>query len=225
MKYDLILLDLDGTILDYKTSELKTLQLLFKELHIEFKDEYYKKYVEINENYWKRLENGEIEKAYLTKNRFKDFFHSIGIKNDTDENAIYLKHLSLCDDTIEGAIELVRSISSKVKLIAATNGIQYVQHSRLKTTGFDKYFDEVITSEEVGYEKPRKEFFDFCLSKYPDVKKDRILMVGDSINADILGAINYKIDSCWFNPSGKTTKHKPTFTITELSELMDIILL
>ncbi len=225
MKYELILLDLDGTILDYKASEPKALRKLFEELNIEFKHEYHKKYSEINGEYWKRLENGEITKEYLVNNRFKDFFKSIGMENDIDENVLYLNHLSVCDDIIEGSRELLQSITGKIKLVAATNGIKKVQHARLKTTGFEKYFDSVITSEEVGYEKPRKEFFDFCMKKYPTIKKDKILMVGDSMNSDIIGAINYEIDSCWFNPNHRETKQKPTYTISNLKELIDIILL
>ncbi len=225
MKYDLILLDLDGTILDYKASEPKALRKLFDELGIEFKDEYHKKYSEINGNYWKRLEKGEIDKEYLVKNRFKDFFKAIGMENPVDENILYLNHLAVCDDIVNGSIDLLEAISGKIVLVAATNGIKHVQHSRLKTTGFDKYFDDVVTSEEVGYEKPSKQFFDFCMAKHPDIKKERILMVGDSINSDILGALNYNIDSCWFNPKSKQTELSPTYTINKLSELIDIILL
>ncbi len=223
MKYDLILLDLDGTILDFKASEKKSLKKLFEELNIEYKNDYHEKYSEINKAYWKRLERGEIDKKYLKKNRFKDFFKSINIETNSDENNIFLHHLSVCDDIIEGSRELLERIHGKLTIIAATNGIKTVQHSRLKSTGFDKYFDLVVTSEEAGHAKPRREFFDFCTEKYPEVKKKRILMIGDSLDSDIRGAIDYEIDSCWFNPKSKETELKPTYTINKLDDIIQII--
>ncbi len=225
MKYDLILLDLDGTILDFKTSQKKAFKSMLKDLKIEFKEEYLALYSEVNASYWKRLEKGEITKDYLKEHRFKDFFKQIGITNEEDENKIFLSHLSKCTDKIIGADELLESLKGSVKLIAATNGIKTVQNSRLKETDYHKYFDLVITSEEIGFEKPSPEFYDYCLQQFPEIKKERILMIGDSLSSDITGAINYGIDSCWFNPNGKTTDKNPTYTISSLREINEIILL
>ncbi len=223
MKYDLLLLDLDGTILDFKNSEAKALKKMFEEIEMDYKGEYHEKYTGINKEYWKRLERGEIDKEYLKKNRFKDFFKSINIETNRDENLIFLNHLAVCDDIIEGSKELLERIHGKFTIIAATNGIKTVQHSRLKSTGFDKYFDYVVTSEEVGHAKPKREFFDFCINKYPEIKKERILMIGDSLDSDIRGAIDYEIDSCWFNPKSKETELKPTYTVKELNDIIQIV--
>ncbi len=225
MKYSLLLLDLDGTILDYKTSEKKALIKLFETLKIEYKDEYLEQYSTINARYWQMLETGEIGKEYLLQHRFKEFFASLGITINevVDENKIYLNNLSICTDLIDGALSLLEKIKDQFIIVAASNGIKYVQTSRLKCTNLTNYFDLVVISEEAGYEKPHRSFFDYCLATYPQTKKENILMIGDSFSSDIMGAINYGIDSCWYNPASKKAEMNPTYTIKSLDELIPIL--
>ncbi|WP_067139497.1 YjjG family noncanonical pyrimidine nucleotidase [Oceanivirga salmonicida] len=223
MKYKLILLDLDDTILDFKASHPKCMKKLFNFLNIEFKNEYLEIYNKINRSYWKKFENGEITKQYLLNNRFKDFFETIGIKIDIDANKVYLDYLAKADDIIEDTIQVLEKIYKKIKIVVATNGIKYVQESRVLVTKLNKYFDLVVTSEEATHGKPDANFFDFCLKNYSHINKNEILMIGDSLRTDIIGGINYGIDTCWFNPNSNETELKPTYIIKDLKEILDII--
>lgn len=223
MKYKLLLLDLDGTILDYKTSEEKCIKKLFEEIKVEYKDEYLEAYHKINSSYWKKLEKGEVTRKELIENRFKDFFDYIDVKTDIDGNEVYLKYLSTSTDMIENSRSFLNNINKDIKIIAATNGIKFVQESRIEMNDIKKCFELLVTSEEVAYEKPHSKFFDFCLREYKDIKKDEILMIGDSLSSDIKGGINYGIDTCWFNPYLDTTDLKPTYIVNDLMKILDII--
>jgi putative hydrolase of the HAD superfamily len=102
-----------------------------------------------------------------------------------------------------------------------TNGFEKTQHSKLQNSGLDKYFRTVITSEASNSLKPHKEIFDFAMTK-TGAKKEESIMLGDSLEVDILGAKNAGLDQVYVNHLRLEPAFKPTYTIYALNELEGI---
>ena len=80
-------------------------------------------------------------------------------------------------------------------------------------------------SEDIGISKPQKEFFDYCFNSLNNPPKEDVILIGDSLSADILGGINYNIKTIWFNKNNETCPDniKPTYIVRALTEIEDII--
>ena len=223
-----ILWDIDGTVLDFKAAEKAAIKGLFGEFSIgTCTDEMIARYSQINDKYWKKLERGELTKPEILTLRFAEFFETEGIAFDKVEefNSTYQIRLG---DTIcfnDNAYELIKSLKGKVLQYAVTNGTQRAQKRKLERSGLDKLFDGIFISDEMGVEKPSKEFFDIVFSKIPEVGLDDIVIVGDSLTRDIKGANNAEIRAVWYNPKGKENDAgvKIDYIIKDLSEINDII--
>lgn len=232
--YKILLIDLDNTLLDFDKAEEKALfktlnefgkgYLDLNKFHI-YKDEFKK----INGYYWKEYEKGKIKKEELLVKRFEEFFGKY-IKNTdgTIINNYYLNALSLTNDTCPNAIISLAKLKQYVKIYPVTNGVYKTQIQRLKNSGLLSFFDDLFISEKIGFQKPKTEFFDYVFENIkntyslPYTKKD-VLLVGDSLSADITGGINYGIDTCWYNPNNNKSSLNYTYEIKDLLELIEII--
>lgn len=226
-KYTTILFDADDTLFDFKRSEHEAVKDVLSLVRLPETDEIIEKYSEINKGYWKMLERGEITKKDLFIARWNAFLDFYGLK-DADAEMIakhYLKSLSQKCYLLDGAEELCRNLYGKFRLFIVTNGYAIVQHGRFDKSPIRKYFEDMFISEEMGAEKPSKEYFDAVFSKIPNFDKNRTIIIGDSLSSDIKGGINAGIDTCWYNPKGA---HAPeelsiTYTVRKLSEIEDIV--
>lgn len=226
--FKVILWDVDGTLLNFKAAEKNAIKTLFGEFSIGVcTDEMIARYSKINEKYWKALERGEMSKPDVLRGRFAEWFASEGIDFDrVDEfNSCYQIRLG---DTIcfcDNAFELVSELKGKIKQFAVTNGTIRAQENKLRLSGLDKIFDEVFISDKIGIDKPNAEFFVPVFEKLSDVKKDEIIIVGDSLTSDMRGGNNVGIKCAWYNPDGKEndTDLKIDYIIKNLNEIKDII--
>ena len=96
-----------------------------------------------------------------------------------------------------------------------------VQHRRLERSAIRDYVSEIIVSEEIGHAKPAREYFDIAFARAGNPAKHAVLMIGDNWNSDILGAAQYGIDTCWYNPGRQRRPARPAITneIATLEEL------
>lgn len=226
MKFDLILFDIDGTLLDFNLTEKNALKETFEEYNFKFNNNIYERYHNINIFYWKELEKGKIDKDKLGYARFDQLFNEYNLKADSKEfNIKYRKKLGEGAYLLEGAEEICRYFYGKVKMATASNGGKDIQLKRMKKVGLDKYMDYMFISEEIGYNKPDKKYFDYIFNKIGDISKDRIIIIGDSLTADILGGINSGIKTCWINLTGEENIENitPDFKITNILQLKEII--
>lgn len=226
-RYDFILWDVDGTLINFDLSEKASLHYCLARFGVEISDSDLAHYHEINAGYWRRLERGEMTKPQILRERFVDFFKYLGVShiNPDDMNHIFQEALGENCVLIDDALELCLELRKNTRQYAVTNGTAMAQKSKLKNTGLDKLMDGVFISEELGFEKPDPRFFDSCFSKIPDFSRDKALLIGDSLTSDIRGGNNAGLDCCWFNPRGLPADPALNikYTIKTLSELRDII--
>lgn len=228
MGYKIILFDADGTLYDFDKAALEALKSNFKKYKIEWKENTFEIYEEVNKKIWDDFENGLISTNEIKTIRFKKFFEVIGVEN-VDSIAFskdYLDYLSQNNYLLQQAEEIIKWSSEKFKLAIITNGLASVQNPRFKNSELRKYFEHIIISEEIGFAKPKKEIFDYAFNKFNNPSKDSVIIIGDNLTSDIKGGIDYEIDTCWFNPEKKKTNNGiiPTYEISNLNELKKILL-
>ena len=175
---------------------------------------------------WKDYEDGKISRDTVIYSRFKLLFEEFGIADDgiAFEDR-YQEELGRGHDVVNHALPLVQNLHKDYHLHIVTNGVVATQYSRLKDSTLDQYVEHIFVSEEIGHQKPKKEYFDHCFSVLGDIKKEEMLIIGDSLSSDMQGGINAGIDTCWFNPHKKRNeKQLPlTYEIHDLRELYTII--
>lgn len=223
-RYDAILFDVDDTLLDFKQSEHMALQQLLASFNVRMTDELKQQYVTINHDLWRAFERGEIMKEEVLIGRHTKLFDLLGMKIDgAAVEQRYREHLHTGVHIIDGALELVQTLSEKYPLYIVTNGVTETQLKRLEASGLLPYFKDVFVSEATGSQKPMKPFFDYVFDRVPNVSPDRGLIVGDSLTADIAGGRMYGLDTCWYNPHEIAATVETTYEIQDLNELKSIL--
>ena len=224
--YKTLLFDIDDTLLDFGASEQAALNRLFEEQGFPLTFEVEKQYRAINQGLWKAFEEGKINRDEVINTRFSRLFHEYGkVVDGALLGGSYSSFLAEGHELVEGALELITSLKSKFDLYIVTNGVSKTQDKRLRASGLHPLFKDIFVSEDTGYQKPMKEFFDYVFDRIPDVDPTQTLIIGDSLSADIRGGYLAGIDTCWFNPKMKTneTGIVPTYEIQKLEELHEIV--
>ena len=222
--FDVLLWDVDGTLLDFIAAEKAAVKTLFHEFGLgECSDEMVARYSEINRLYWEALERGELTKPVILVRRFADFFAEYGIDPAIAPqfNELYQVRLGDTVEFCDDSYELLASLRGRIRQYAVSNGTVAAQERKLKNSGLDKLFDGVFLSEQVGYEKPSKRFFDAVFAAIGPVDRGRCLIIGDSLTSDITGGNNAGIKTCWYNPGGKL-RYASVQVDFEVSDLREI---
>lgn len=227
MRYNWILFDADETIFDFKRSARFALQSTLENYKIKHNDTHFDIYENINNDVWQSFERLEITAVELRKLRFERFLDAIGEYRDPlAMNQSYLKTLSETHFMLEGALELLENLErKKYRMGLITNGLKEVQRPRLARAKLDRYFEIIVVSDEIGAAKPHEAFFTHTFQEMGLPQKSEVIIVGDSLKADIQGGNNYGVDTCWFNPLGASnfTEHQPTYQVQKLAELWEIV--
>ena len=200
--YKYLLIDCDDTVLDFQSSERCSIAIVMKNHGIDPTVELIEEYVKINEAFWHQYEKGEISRERLLELRFIQFFQKYNIAVDGAKvNQEYLETLSNNVYVINGIYDVLAYFKHKgYKLYMITNGVKKTQEKRWHQTDVYKYFDGFYISEDIGYHKPQKEYFDYVINDIGDFTLNNYLVIGNSIASDIKGAINYGLDVIWYNP-------------------------
>lgn len=221
-----IFFDLDHTLWDFDRNSAVAFDTIFKEHQFSFStDDFLKYYIPRNQHYWKLYQNNQVTHEELRFFRLKDVFDVLNIEvsketiNQLSED--YIAHLPSSNHLFEGTIEILEYLQPKYNLHIITNGFHFVQDKKMKNANLDSYFNTVTNSEMAGNKKPHPTIFEFALS-LAQANKEESLMIGDSWEADIQGALDFGIDAIFFN-SENVTAEKPITEINHLLQLKNIL--
>ena len=218
---EFLFLDLDDTILDFHKAERIAISKTIREFGVEPAEEILQLYHGINKWHWEQLELGKLTRAEVLVNRFGMLFEKLGVEVDAAACAkVYEQNLSTGHWFLPGAEEAVDRLHKKYRLFLASNGTAVVQKGRMTSANLYRFFEKTFVSQEIGYNKPSKAYFDACFAQIPDFDPEKAVMVGDSLSSDIKGGINAGIKTVWVNPEHKTSGDvKPDYEIEALSQL------
>jgi 2-haloacid dehalogenase len=224
MKHRLFLFDLDDTLLDFKASEqlsfVRTLEALGVHDGI---DALFPQYQAINIELWKSFEAGSVSKDFLKVERFRKTFAQNALDLDpAAASHLYLESLSETVVLIDGAKQVCETLCAIGEVGIITNGVEHIQTRRIASSGLKDHISFVSTSEACGHAKPDSRFFDYATKMARAFAKHETVIVGDRLDADILGANRFGIDSCWFNP-GRAANASEAVPSCEVDSLHAIV--
>lgn len=225
-KYQTLLFDVDDTLLDFSAAENFALRLLFEDQKIRLTTEIEADYKKINLGLWKSFEEGKINRDEVVNTRFSLLFKEYG--QFVDGFLLEKKYRSYLEEghqLVNGAFELISDLQNQYDLYIVTNGVSKTQDKRLRDSGLYPLFKDIFVSENTGFQKPMKEFFDFVFARIPNFSVEHGLIIGDSLSSDIKGGQLAGLDTCWFNPEMKpnNTQTIPTYQIQKLNNLYQIL--
>jgi len=224
--FEYLFLDLDDTILDFHKAERIAIAKTVREFGLEPTEEVLHRYHLINKWHWEQLELGKLTRAEVLQNRFGVLFEEFGIQADKSLCAkVYERNLSQGHWFMPGAEEAVERLSKKYRLFLASNGTAVVQKGRMTSANLYRFFEKSFVSQEIGHNKPSREYFEAAFAMIPGFDKSKCLMVGDSLTSDILGGINAGLKTCWVNPDHLPRRPDitPDFEIEYLHQLDDLL--
>lgn len=221
-----VFIDIDDTLLDFGNCAEYAMRESFRDFGLDFNRNMFPVFTEINAGLWHRLEKGEITKSELYGKRWVTVLGEFGIAHidGSEFERHFQKHISDSAEKVDGADEILKYLSSKYKIYAASNGPHEQQIGRLKKAKLLQYFDGVFTSELLGVQKPDKAFFDACFGKIDQISPNETALIGDSLSADISGGAKYNMKTVWFNKNNGTAEGlHPDCTVNELIEIKNIL--
>jgi 2-haloacid dehalogenase len=193
MKHQLFLFDLDDTLLDFRASEKLSFVRTMRDLGLrDDVDGLFHQYQAINVALWRQFESGAVSKDFLKVERFRQTFAANGLALDPKlASSAYLESLPDTVVLIDGAAEVCETLAGIGEVGIITNGVEHIQNRRIASSGLLKYISFVATSEACGYAKPDVRFFEYAARMARAADKDRTIIIGDRLDADILGANRY----------------------------------
>lgn len=228
--YSHIFFDLDHTLWDFDKNAEETLHELYssyqlKDLGIYSVDDFISVYTEHNHRLWRDYHNGIISKEQLRASRFKITFEHFGLEESKIPHQFEVDYVTICPtktNLFEGTHDVLSALKDKYQLHIITNGFLESQTMKMERTNINQYFKHIFVSEVIGLYKPDVALFKHAL-EVVDGEAGSSLMVGDSLEADVLGAKNAGIDQVYFNPLKAAHSYSVTHEISHLSELLTIL--
>ena len=198
-----IFFDLDHTLWDFERNSMLTFEKIFAENSIRVElDRFLEIYVPLNLQYWKLYREERISKSDLRYQRLRRAFDAI--EYEIDDNLInrlsvdYIGKLSTFNNLVPNTIEILDYLQPKYRLHIITNGFEEIQRKKLQSSNILRYFDKIVNSEMAGVKKPNPRIFELAL-QMASVRPEKALMIGDNIEADILGAQAVGLNALHFN--------------------------
>lgn len=198
-----VFFDLDHTLWDFEKNSALAFEAVLTKHNIRVDvQQFIANYVPINIRYWERYRVDEITQAELRYGRLKDTFNLLSYEIE-DEKILfladeYIQHLPKYNHLLEGALEILDYLKSKYKLHIITNGFHEIQNNKIKNSNIGNYFQTITNSESAGVKKPNPIIFEYAIT-LANTRKENCIMIGDCIEADVKGALNFGLDAILFN--------------------------
>jgi len=221
-----IFFDLDHTLWDFDRNSALAFKEVFEKQKIKLDvDDFLQVYMPINFKYWEQYRNNSVTKEALRYGRLKDSFDSLKFEaQDSTINLIadnYIEYLPNNNHLLEGSLEILDYLSKHYKLHIITNGFEEVQHKKMMNSAILDYFETITTSEDAGVKKPHPLIFEKALIK-SNAHKSNSVMIGDNLEADIVGAHQFGLHVIHLNLSGQSV-HNQYPQIQKLKELLNYL--
>ena len=221
--------DLDHTLWDFDRNAAETLEELYdqydlKRLGIDTAQTFIDCYTELNHALWAQYHLGQIDKETLRSSRFKNTFSSLGLDPNALPTNFEEDYIRLCPykpHLFPGTLEVLDYLSSTYNLHLISNGFHASSHIKIATCGLAPFFKKIVISETVGFHKPDPAIFKFAMDQ-AQANQSACVMIGDSIEADVRGALNTGMDAILFNPKGCPPPEDIPLSIRTLYELKEL---
>ncbi len=229
-RYKNLFIDLDDTVYDFSAASeesfCETYELLQYGRFFDSFEHYLSIYKPYNRELWRIYGEGKITKEELNKRRYSYPLECVGIHDQELADTFCKEALSRIPTKgplMPGAIELLEYLRPKYRMFILSNGFKELQSRKMHAAGIDKYFDELILSEDIGVNKPNRELYDYALQKTGSILEES-LMIGDMFETDIAGAANIGMKQIYYNPKGKQGHpFVPTYEVRHLLEIKEIL--
>lgn len=229
-RYKNLFIDLDDTVYDFSAASeesfCETYELLQYGRFFDSFEHYLSIYKPYNLELWRIYGEGKITKEELNKRRYSYPLECVGIHDQELADTFCKEALSRIPTKgplMPGAIELLEYLRPKYRMFILSNGFKELQSRKMHAAGIDKYFDELILSEDIGVNKPNRELYDYALQKTGSTLEES-LMIGDMFETDIAGAANIGMKQIYYNPKGKQGHpFVPTYEVRHLLEIKEIL--
>ncbi len=222
-KYDILLCDADNTLFDFIASERIAIRASFADAGIPLTDEQIAVYSHINDLVWLAYERGETTRERLHYDRFIRFCDIVGSGSMTPEQIadLYSDKLGKMSVLYPGALDFMKKISAVMPLCIVSNGFSSVQRDKLAAV--TEYLSDAYISEEMGVTKPDPRMITIPMAEHGITDKRRVLMMGDSLTADIAAANNAGVDSILFRyGKQEPEKHPATYFAADFDAALRI---
>ncbi|MFD3408131.1 YjjG family noncanonical pyrimidine nucleotidase [Aquirufa sp. HETE-83D] len=215
--------DWDHTLWDHDLNAKEVLLDLAAEYGLSIEPlSYWASFEKINNGLWDQYAAGEISQAELRETRFVRFFQELGVKGPAEEfGDKYLERAPRKTNLMPGAFEVIQDLAAHFPLYILTNGFDDIQYVKIEGAGMRSFFQEIITSQQVGTKKPNPLFYEYALER-AGIQPGEALMIGDHVEADVRGALNAGIPAIHYNPfSAETDLPHEIKHLDELRSLLE----
>ena len=227
MGYRTILFDADMTLWDFNASERCALADVTRSLGRELTPEMEQFYHQVNGSLWHQFDLKQVTREELTERRFQQYLEFLGAEGDPMEiNHHYEQALGEYSIMLPGAEEMCRRLAECCTLYIITNGLHTAQTGRFNKSPIKPYIRQMFISQDMGCQKPDKEYFDQVLQAIGPVDLAETVIVGDSLTSDMKGGLNAGLDTIWYNPNGKPADPEipVTWEAATMERIVEIIL-
>ena len=235
-KYKKLLFDLDNTLVDDDENRKYAFEKILVQRKEQVTNEKLEKFIQLDNQYWKDRAEGKKQDPYKFKTkeektiwvraqRFREYFNGITLEDAIQINEKYINLLKEKIIPIKNSTEILKYLyDKKYELYIVINAPSKVVMHKFTQINVQNLIKDIFSAEEAGYMKPHREFFDKFFSKTNNYNTEEMLIIGDELEKDILGGIQNKIDTCWFNPKKlNNNKYKTNYEICDLLELKKIL--
>lgn len=219
-----VLIDIDDTIFDFEKCSKNAFKKTLKKLDLSYKEKDFSFFNKVNDILWTKQKLGElnINQVFIERSNMMSKYFGLDIEKEIFNN-LFVEFLYDEIEMIDEVEGLLSYLSDKYQIFAASNGVYDMQVNRIKKSNLDKYFKDIFVSDKIGFEKPDKRFFQKIMN-ITKFSNDDLIMIGDSIKSDIIGAKNSNIKSIYFNKENKKNSDENfTYQVKNLSEIKKIL--
>ncbi|MBO7259708.1 MAG: YjjG family noncanonical pyrimidine nucleotidase [Paludibacteraceae bacterium] len=227
--YSVVFIDWDDTLWDFHANAYIAMEKAYDKYDLQRYfhsfQHFYNLYEGRNRELWAEYAQGNITKDNLQRERFQYPFRMVNQEDDDLAGQVGNDFLELTiqqNKLITGAKELMAYLAQKYPIIVLSNGFKEVQYRKIATSGLQEYITHVVLSEEVGVQKPNKLIFEYAL-KLINKKASEVMMIGDNMETDIMGAAEIGMDTIYLSKNMTSTTDYPTYTVQTLREIQNIL--